>query len=143
MTPTTATDKGYAPGGPGGAKVNVYGLTLGYAYCMTSGEWKLTPVLKCDQWSVEYTYRILWVQGRACAVFSVHGQDHWAQPINGNVAPGVAKREKAAARAEKAAAPVVVEPRPPPAPEAPAAPAGPSKAAAKLAAMRARAAKKE
>lgn len=132
MTLTVAEEIGVRPVGPGGAHVHVYRLAVGHAYCMTNGEWRLTQVIKPDVRSVEYAYKIIWVQGRACAVFQIYGEDRWAQPINGNVAPGVARAEKARAKAARASAPPAA-----PAP-APAAPAGPSKAALRLAAMRAR-----
>jgi hypothetical protein len=81
--------------------VYTYRLTPGEAFQLTGMEWRLAKLLACDLRSVEYTYRIIWIQGRACAVFSVLGSDKWAQPINGNVAPGVVKRERAAAKAAR------------------------------------------
>ena len=153
--PTVARELGHKPEGPNGQRVYVYGLALGHAFNLTNGEWKLVPVIQADLRSTEYTYRIIWVQGRACAVFSVLGVDKWAQPINGNVAPGVAKKEKAAARAERLPTVTVHSREPAPAPLPPAAakaharanaaleavpevPAGPSKAALALARMKAR-----
>jgi hypothetical protein len=92
VNPTIAKEVGVKQG------VWTYGLSKGYAYCLTNGEWKLEKVIDADLRSVEYTYRIIFVHGRACAVFSVLGGDRWAQPINDVVSPSVAKREKAAAR---------------------------------------------
>ena len=94
MTPTPATDKGTHQ--PEGAirPITRWALSPGFGYCLIAGEWKLVKVEPFDIRSVEYTYNIKWIQGRACAIFSVHGQDKWGQPINGNVTPAVAAAER-------------------------------------------------
>lgn len=119
-SPTIAQEAGVKEF-PGVGKAYAYKLSLGHAYCLTNGEWKLTPVIKSDQRSTEYAWKIIWVQGRACAVFTVLGQEKWAQPINGNMAPAQERAEKAKARAAKiSAAAQVVEVKPEPLPEPPA-----------------------
>ena len=99
MTPTPATDKGTHQ--PEGAirPITRWALSPGFGYCLIAGEWKLIKVEPFDIRSVEYTYNIKWIQGRACAIFSVMGQDKWGQPINGNVTPAVAAAEKRRAKA--------------------------------------------
>lgn len=94
MTPTPATDKGTHR--PEGAirPITRWALSPGFGYCLIAGEWKLIEVKSFDIRSVEYTYNIKWIQGRACAIFSVLGQDKWGQPINGNVTPAVAAAER-------------------------------------------------
>ena len=142
--PTIATDKGYQRVPGCDRPVNVYALTKGHAFRLCEDGWALVAYHGPNKEPVEYTFKILWIQGRACALFDWGGVQY-AQPINGNLAPSQERAERRKAREERAEVkappgvktplPLTVESAPPP---PPATVEGPSKAALKLAKMRAR-----
>jgi hypothetical protein len=122
-------------------------LAPGWAYHLVNGEWVEEKVTPGGVSSSVDTDRIQTIRGRACCIFTVLGQDQFAQPITDVVSPSQERVERRALKVERA------EARPPPGVKPvttvtpPVAvvshPEGPSKAALKLAKMRERMAAKQ
>ena len=136
---TQATDVGAVKDPASGRQYTRFKLSPGGAFHLRNGEWTAEKVTPGAVASCQDTDRILMIKGRACVVFTVLGQEQYAQPITGQVSPGVEKAERAAKR-RMAAVPESVKPDAQSARTTTkvSAPNKPSKAALKLARMRGR-----
>ena len=150
MIPNACKDVGHVKDPTTGRTYTRFKLAPGWAYHLVNGEWVEEKVTPGGISSSVDTDRIQMIRGGACCVFTVLGQDQFAQPISDVVSPSQERVERRALKVERAEAkpPPGVKPviavTPPATPVShPVEPeAGPSKAALKLAKMRARMAAK-
>jgi len=151
LIPNACKDMGNVKDPTTGRTYTRFKLAPGWAYHLVNGEWVEEKVTPGGVSSSVDTDRIQTIRGRACCIFTVLGQDQFAQPITDVVSPSQERVERRALKVERA------EARPPPGvkPVTVGAPpmaqvshpveaeSGPSKAALKLAKMRARMAAKQ
>jgi len=150
VIPNACKDVGLVKDPITGRTYSRFKLAPGWAYHLVNGEWVEEKVTPGGISSSVDTDRIQMIRGRACCVFTVLGQDQFAQPITDVVSPSVVRAERTAARviAQAAKPPPGVKPvtvvAPPMAQVSHPveAESSPSKAALKLAKMRARMAAK-